>query len=467
MWQKDDLVTVRITDLTTEGEGVGKVDTFALFIKDALPGDTVECRIMKVKKTYGYGKLLRVVEASPDRVEARCPKARPCGGCQIQEMDYGAALRFKTGKVRETLRRIGGFSVCDERRDGEGIFVEPCIGMEAPWRYRNKALIPFGTDREGRITAGFYAGRTHSIIETEDCLLSPPEFGEIVRIVREHLKQYDISVYDEMTGKGLFRHLMIRKGFSTGELMVCLVVNGGTLPGLETLGETIKRAMTARSLSFRSLSLNENTASGNVILSPKTKTVFGDGFIEDRIGSVRFRISPNSFFQVNPVMTSRLYGKALEFAALTGRETVWDLYSGIGSISLFLAKHAKKVYGVEVVPEAVRDAKENAALNGIANAEFFLGKAEEVLPRWVLSHPGEKIDVIVTDPPREGCDPKCLETMLKLSPDRIVYVSCNPSTLARDLRILADGGYEVRRVQPVDMFPFSGHVESVVELTRG
>ena len=457
MLKKDDELTVRITDLTAEGEGVGKVDTFALFVKDTLPGDTVECRIMKMKKTYGYAKLLRIVEPSPDRIQARCPKARPCGGCQLQELDYEAALRFKTAKVREALRRIGGFS---------SITVEPCLGMEDPFRYRNKAIVPFGFDREGRITAGFYAGRTHSIIETPDCLISPPEFSEIVSVVKAHLIRYGIPVYNEATGEGLFRHLMIRKGFSTGELMVTLVLNGETLPGIEALGEALKATIESRSLVLRSLSLNVNRTPGNVVLSPNTKTVFGDGFIEDLIGDVRFRISPNSFFQVNPVMTRRLYEKALEFAALTGRETVWDLYSGIGSISLFLAQHAKKVYGVEVVPQAIRDAEENAALNGIANAEFFVGKAEEVLPAWADDHPEEKIDVIVTDPPREGCDRQCLETMLKLAPERIVYVSCNPATLARDLRILSDGGYRVDKVQPADMFPWTGHVETVTRLSK-
>ena len=461
--KKDDLVTIQITDFTAEGEGVGKSDGFALFVKDAVVGDTAECRVMKVKKTYGYAKLVRIVSPSPDRVPARCPKARPCGGCQIQELDYAAALRFKAGKVREALRRIGGFEIAEDSEPGrnEGIRVENCLGMEDPWRYRNKALVPFGRDREGRIIAGFYAGRTHSIIEVPDCLLMPPEFADIIGAVKRHLEQYRIPVYDEETKEGLFRHLLIRKGFATGEILVCAVVNGEALPYAERLYETLKGLLSARGLSLRSFSLNRNETPGNVILSPYTETLFGDGFIEDRIGTVRFQISPNSFFQVNPVMTNVLYGKALEFAGLTGRETVWDLYSGIGSISLFLAQQAKKVYGVEIVPQAVRDAKDNALLNGIANAEFFAGKAEEVLPAWAEEHPDEKIDVIVTDPPREGCDRKCLDTMLCLKPDRIVYVSCNPATLARDLRILADGGYTVRKVQPVDLFSWTCHVESV------
>ena len=475
--KKDDIVTIEITDFTVEGEGVGKSGTFALFVKDAVPGDTVECRVMKLKKTYGYAKLLRVVKPSEDRIQARCPKARPCGGCQIQELSYQAALSFKTAKVREALRRLGGFKVEDSPETGSQdaasqdtgeslIRVLPCLGMDEPWRYRNKAIVPFGMDRDGKITAGFYAGRTHSIIEFDDCLITPPEFSTIVEAVKEHLTRYHISVYNETAGEGLMRHLLIREGFATGEVLVCLVLNGGSLPKADVLAESLKAALAPFNRRLRSFSFNVNRNPGNVVLSPETRTLYGDGFIEDRIGDVRFRISPNSFFQVNPLMTKVLYGKALEFAGLTGRETVWDLYSGIGSISLFLARSAAKVYGVEIVPQAIDDARENAHLNGISNTEFFVGKAEEVLPAWVNAHPEEKIDVIVTDPPREGCDRQCLDTMLKLAPERIVYVSCNPATLARDLRILADGGYRVEKVQPVDMFPWTGHVETVCLLSK-
>ena len=466
--KKDDLVTIEITDYSTEGEGIGRADSFPLFVKDAVAGDTVECRIMKLKKTYGYAKLIRVVKPSEDRVEARCPKARPCGGCQMQELRYDAELRFKTRKVREALRRIGGFEIAEDPSDADGraVRVEDCVGMDDPWRYRNKALVPFRTDREGRVIAGFYAGRTHHIIEAEDCFLTPPEFAEIIREVKRHLSRYRIPVYNEETGTGLFRHLLIRKGFSTGEILVCAVVNGEALPCAERLYETLKGLLAARGLVLRSFTLNRNQTPGNVILSPYTKTLFGDGFIEDSIGPVRFRISPNSFFQVNPVMTRALYEKALEFAGLTGTETVWDLYCGIGSISLFLARKARKVYGVEVVPQAISDARDNAALNGIVNAEFFVGKAEEVLPSWADAHPDERIDVIVTDPPREGCDARCLDTMLRLAPDRIVYVSCDPATLARDLKVLSGGGYRIERVQPMDQFAWTGHVETVVLLSR-
>lgn len=457
--KKDDLVILDITDCTTEGEGIGRADSFALFVKDAVVGDTVECRIMKLKKTYGYAKLVRIVRPSPDRISARCTKARPCGGCRIQEMDYRAALRFKTGKVRESLKRIGGFPE-------DSFSVEPCLGMEDPWRYRNKALVPFGRDRDGKIVAGFYAGRTHQIIEAEDCLIMPPEFSRIIREVKAFLDETGVSVYDEETGEGLFRHLLLRKGFRTGEIMAAAVLNGEAFPYARELESRLRALLSGEGLTLRSFAVNVNRTPGNVILSPDTRILSGDPFIEDLIGDIRFRISANSFFQVNPVMTERLYQTALEFAGLTGGETVWDLYSGIGSISLFLAKAAKKVYGVEVIPEAVRDARENATLNGISNAEFFLGKVEEVLPAWAEAHPDAAVDVIVTDPPREGCDPKCLETMLHLKPERIVYVSCNPSTLARDLKILASGGYWIDRVRPADMFPWSAHVETVVLLRR-
>ncbi|MBR4767920.1 MAG: 23S rRNA (uracil(1939)-C(5))-methyltransferase RlmD [Lachnospiraceae bacterium] len=455
--QKDEIYTITITDQTTEGEGIGHAGSFALFVKDTVIGDTVECRVMKLKKSYGYAKLLRVVSPSKDRIEARCPHARPCGGCQIQEMDYAAALQFKTKKVKEALLRIGGFG---------NVPIRDCIGMTDPWRYRNKALVPFGRDRDGRVTAGFFAGRTHTIIETDDCLLSPPEFSMIISAVKEHLERFRIPVYDETSHEGLFRHLLIRKGFSTGEILIAAVLNGETLPESERLIASIQAVLQPFSARLAVFAVNVNKTPGNVVLSPDTRVLYGPGTIEDRIGSIRFRISPNSFFQVNPVMTEILYGKALEFARLTGKETVWDLYSGIGSISLFLAKKAGKVYGVEVIPQAIEDANENARLNGITNASFFAGRAEEVLPEWAETNPSEQIDVIVTDPPREGCDRKCLDTMLRLSPERIVYVSCNPATLARDLRILSDGGYRIEEVQPVDMFPWTGHCESCVLLSK-
>ncbi len=456
-----------MTDLTAEGEGIAHVDAFALFIKDAVPGDTVECRVMKLKKNYGWAKLLSVVTPSPDRIPADCPVARACGGCQIREMEYQAALRFKQRKIAEDLKRIGGFDAVTEGDESpalseNAVLVRKTLGMQDPLRYRNKAQVPFGIGKDGRLLTGFYAGRTHDIVEADDCILMPEIFSDVVKAVKRHVQHYKIPVYREETHEGLIRHVLIRKGFSTGELMVTVVVNGDALPFGEVLAFELKNlAAKTGDTRFVSLSVNQNRSFGNAILGPVTKSIYGPAFIADELDGVRFLISPNSFYQVNPVMTEVLYKKALEFAALTGGETVWDLYCGIGTISLFLARRAKKVYGVEIVPQAVEDARRNAAENGFVNTEFFTGKAEEVLPAWREANPSEAVDVIVVDPPRKGCDPECLETMLRISPARIVYVSCDPATLSRDLKILCAGGYRIQAVQPVDMFPGTVHVETV------
>lgn len=480
--EKNELYTVEITDLTSEGEGVGKVDAFPLFIKDTCVGDVVECKVMKLKKTYGYARLMQVVKPAPERVEARCPRAKSCGGCQIQETSYAAQLKFKTDKVKENLRRIGGFAVDektdsadnstavemteqDERENSQemrGIVVEPCLGMDHPWRYRDKAQVPFGYDKNGKLVAGFYAGHTHDIIDMEDCVLTPETMAKVIRAVKQWMTDCKVRAYDETSRRGLVRHALIRKGFVTGEVMLCMVIAGEKLPHLEELLALLKKID-----GFKTLSINVNKTTGNTILSPDTRVVYGPGYIEDFIGDVRFRISPNSFFQVNPVQTKVLYGKALEFAGLTGSENVWDLYCGIGTISLFLAQKARKVYGVEIVPQAIVDAKANAVLNGFDNTEFYVGKAEEVLPEWFAKHPEERIDVISVDPPRKGCDPACLETIGRMAPNKVVYVSCDSATLARDLKILTqEYEYRVEKVQPVEMFPQTVHVETVVLLTR-
>ena len=449
--QKDDLITVKIEDLSSEGLGVGHCDGMAFFIKDTVIGDVAEAKIMKMKKTYGYARLVRLITPSPDRTEARCPVARQCGGCQIQSMGYPAQLRFKEAKVRNNLIHIGKF---------EQPPMEPIIGMEEPYRYRNKAQFPVGTAKDGRIIAGFYAGRTHAIIECEDCLLGVEENQAILELVLAHMKEYHIRPYEEKTGKGLIRHVMIRKGFATGELMVCLVVNGDSLPHVEALAEKLRTIP-----GMTSITLNINREQTNVIMGREIKLLWGRPYIEDTIGSVRFRISPLSFYQVNPLQTEKLYNKALEYAGLTGEETVWDLYCGIGTISLFLARRAKQVYGVEIVPAAIEDAKVNAALNGMSNAEFFVGKAEEVLPEKYEKE-GITADVIVVDPPRKGCEESVLSTMIQMSPERIVYVSCDSATLARDLKYLCHHGYELTRCCPTDMFGNSVHVETVCLLSK-
>ena len=461
--QKNDMAVIEITDIGVNGEGIGKVDGYTLFVKDAVIGDKAEVKVMKAKKNYGYARLMRVIEPSEDRVEPLCPFARKCGGCQIQEMSYERQLAFKAQKVRGNLERLGGFD--KELLDR---VTEPILGMDEPFGYRNKAQFPFGTDRDGNPVTGFYAGRTHDIIANTDCALGVPVNQKLLEIILEFMRAEHIPAYDEKTGKGLIRHVLIRFGFTTKEIMVCLVINGTEIPQSEKLVEKLAavRGMT-------SITISPNTRRTNVIMGETYEILWGQGFITDYIGNVRYQISPLSFYQVNPVQTEKLYSQALEYADLKGGETVWDLYCGIGTISLFLAQKAGQVYGVEIIPQAIEDAKKNAEINGIANAEFFVGKAEEVLPEYYAEyarrHGGEnaRADVIVVDPPRKGCDPALLETIVKMAPERVVYVSCDPATLARDLKVLCGNGYELEKVRPVDMFPETVHVETVVLLSKG
>lgn len=489
-YKKNDIVTVEIQDISNEGEGIGKIDGYPFFIKDAIIGDTAQVRVTKVKKNYSFARLEKVILPSPFRVEPICAFHKQCGGCQIQAMDYKRQLQFKEDKIKNNLVRIGGF-------DAEFIdsVMEPIVGMEQPFRYRNKAQYPIGTDKEGNPVAGFYAGRTHSIIANTDCYLGVKENKEILEIILGYMKENHISAYEEKTGMGLIRHVLIRKGFTSGELMVCLVINRKGKKDKATCLEKGKKAEQGvysqylpkqdkliEKLSsvpgMRSISVSINTENTNVIMGKTVDTVWGKSRIRDSIHvrdtlhgfaltdkEIVFSISPLSFYQVNPVQTEKLYSLALEYAGLTGKETVWDLYCGIGTISLFLAGKAKQVYGVEIVPQAIEDARENAKDNGIENAQFFVGKAEEVLPEKYEKE-GIFADVIVVDPPRKGCDESCLTTMLKMKPEKIVYVSCDSATLARDLRMLCDGGYEVKRVRGVDQFGMTVHVETVCLLSN-
>lgn len=486
--EKNQEFIVTIEDMNEDGAGVGKVDGYIWFVKDAVIGDVVRAKAMKMKKSYGFARLMEVLEPSGSRVIPSCPVARQCGGCQLQAMSYEEQLKFKERKVMNNLIRIGKFAENE-------IHMLPIMGMEEPWRYRNKAQFPFGKDKGGNVIAGFYAGRTHAIVEAGDCLLGVEENREILDIVKLFMKEMKIEPYDESSHKGLVRHVLIRKGFKTGEIMVCLVINGKKLPGKERLVEMLcgvdgkdekgqginREGIDGKEIygketngnetdghgirGMTSISYSVNQEKTNVIMGKEIVNLYGPGFITDYIGNVKYQISPLSFYQVNPVQTERLYGTALEYAGLTGNETVWDLYCGIGTISLFLAQKAKKVYGVEIVPQAIEDARRNAEINGIKNAEFFVGKAEEVLPeQFEKNH--VHADVIVVDPPRKGCDTVCLDTILKMRPERVVYVSCDSATLARDLRYLADGGYMVERGRCCDMFPGTVHVETVVELSR-
>ena len=463
--KKDDCVTLHIEDIGTGGEGIGKVDGFTFFVKDAIVGDVIEAKIMKLKKNYGYARLMKVLTPSKDRVEPKCPVARQCGGCQIQEMRYEAQLAFKQKMVQNNLERIGGLS------DFE---MYPVIGMETPYAYRNKAQFPVGEDKDGNIVIGFYAGRTHHIVEQTDCCIGAPENGEVLRKVKAYMQKNQIRPYNEEHHSGIVRHILIRTGYHTKEIMVCLIVNAAKascLKNAEQLTESLREMD-----GMTSVMVNFNTEKTNVILGKKSEVLWGQPYIEDFIGDVKYQISPQSFFQVNPMQTEKLYAKALEYAGLTGNETVWDLYCGIGTISLFLAKNARKVYGVEIVPQAIEDARNNAKRNGIDNAEFFVGKAEEVVPAFYEkalkqaqdSEAGKSIrpDVVVVDPPRKGCEEVLLETIVKMQPQRIVYVSCDSATLARDLKFLSANGYAVKKVQPVDQFGHSVHVETVVLLSQ-
>jgi len=450
-YRKNDIVTLKIEDCGIDGEGIGKADGFTVFVKDAVIGDTVRAKIMKAKKNYGYGRLEEIITPSPDRVEPKCQFARQCGGCQLQALSYEKQLEFKTSKVRGHLERIGGFT---------DIPMEKILGMEQPFHYRNKAQFPVGKSKDGRIITGFYAGRTHSIIENRDCALGVTQNKEVLDRVIAHMEKFNIQPYDENTGKGLVRHVLIRYGFFTDEMMVCLIINGEKLPGEEALVKSLCQIPETVSVM-----VNVNKKRNNVILGEKVRLLWGQPYITDKIGEISYQISPLSFFQVNPYQTGRLYGKALEYAQLSGNETVWDLYCGIGTISLFLAQQAKMVRGVEIIPAAIENAKENACLNGFANTEFFVGKAEEVLPEQ-FARTGERADVIVVDPPRKGCDETLLSTIIEMQPDRVVYVSCDSATLARDLKYLCERGYELKKVCPVDMFPNTVSVETVVLLSQ-
>ena len=461
--QKNDLVTVAIEDIGVGGEGIGKVDGYTLFIKDAIIGDVVEAKIVKAKKNYGYARLMNIVTPSENRVEKpACPMARRCGGCQIQEMKYGAQLSFKEGKVRGNLERIG--EVPAELLDK---VMQPIVGMEEPFHYRNKAQFPIGTDKEGHIITGFYAGRTHSIIPNTDCTLGVAVNQKILEIILHFMENNHISAYDEEKHKGLVRHVLIRYGFKTDEIMVCLVMNGEKLPHAEKLVDKLCEIS-----GMTSITISVNKAKTNVIMGNEIKLLWGQTYITDYIGNVKYQISPLSFYQVNPVQTEKLYGLALDYADLNGNETVWDLYCGIGTISLFLAQNAKQVYGVEIVPQAIDDARNNAKINDITNAEFYVGKAEEVLPEYYReyqeSHGGETAhaDVIVVDPPRKGCEESLLQTIVDMQPEKVVYVSCDSATLARDVKFLRESGYELKKITPVDQFPNTVHVETVVLLSH-
>ncbi|MCH4193165.1 MAG: 23S rRNA (uracil(1939)-C(5))-methyltransferase RlmD [Butyrivibrio sp.] len=460
LFHKDELLEVTITDIGNEGEGIGKVDGYTLFIKDAVIGDVVKAKIMKAKKNYAYAHLESIVTPSPCRIDPKCRVARQCGGCQLQFMTYEKQLEFKAGKVRNNIIRLGGFDAAQV-----DAAMEKILSMDNPFRYRNKAQFPIGTGRNGQPVTGFYAERSHDIIPSTECYIGTKENQQILQTILDYMKANQVPAYDETTGRGTVRHVLIRKGFSSGEIMVCLVINSHVKGGDYLRNQQAFITALRQIKGMTSISVSINNEKTNVIMGTEIHTLWGTDTIQDTLCDLTFQISPLSFYQVNPVQAQRLYDKAIEYAQLTGKETVWDLYCGIGTITLAMARHAAHAYGVEMIPQAIQDAQDNARENSIENADFYVGKAEEVLPEKYEKE-GIHADVIVVDPPRKGCDQMCLETMLKMQPDRIVYVSCDSATLSRDLRILCDGGYQLKKLCPADMFPWTVHVETVCLLSR-
>ncbi|WP_040949711.1 23S rRNA (uracil(1939)-C(5))-methyltransferase RlmD [Gorillibacterium massiliense] len=455
--QKNEEYIADIVGLGYDGEGVGRVNGFTLFIPGALPGEQVRTKVIGLKKQFGFGKLLEVVETSPDRIAAPCPIYNQCGGCQLQHLSYEGQLRHKRQIVVDALERIGKLNVAGSSEDG--IVVHPVSGMDNPWQYRNKAQVPIG-EIDGGLVGGFYAQGSHRIIDMEACLIQHEDNDRVVSQVKAIARRLGIKPYNEETGHGELRHVIVKIGFRTSDIMVVLVTRQANFANKEQLVSEIREAVPG----VKSICQNINAKLTNVIFGDHTDVLWGSDVIYDFIGDVKFAISARSFYQVNPVQTEVLYRTALNYAGLTGSETVIDAYCGIGTISLFLARQAGHVHGVEIVAEAIADARRNAELNDLHNVSFAVGKAEEVIPAWRAA--GITADVIVVDPPRKGCEPELLETMIAMRPERIVYVSCNPATLARDLRILEDGGYRTVEVQPVDMFPHTVHIETVAGLCR-
>lgn len=450
MVSKNDVLEVTIQNQGYEGEGIAKIEDYPLFIKGAIKGERVLVKILKANKNYGFGKLIKVITASENRTEAPCQHYEKCGGCNLLHMNYETQLEFKTERVADCLRKIGGL---------KDIEVFPCLPMSDPFCYRNKVQLPVG-EENGRRFLGFYQERSHRIVELSSCLIEGKPIEEACKVFQQWLNNYNVSVYKEEAHTGDIRHLMVRWGKATGELMLVVVTRTSKLP----FKEELISLLTSKVPGLSSIIQNVNEERTNVVLGRKNKVLYGRNYIEDYIGNLKFRISPLSFFQVNPVQTKVLYDKTLEFAALTGEETVFDAYCGTGTISLFLAKNAKKVYGVEIVPEAIENAKENAKENHIDNADFIVGASEEEIPRLIKQ--GARADVVVVDPPRKGCDGKLLEALCLMAPKKIVYVSCDPATLARDIKYLSASGYSVDKVQPVDMFPGGAHVETVCLIER-
>ena len=447
---KNDEIRLKIDALTNLGSGIGRYKDMAVFVDGTAVGDEIIAHIIKVKKNYAVGKLQKIIKASPDRIECDCQVSSQCGGCAYRHISYEAELREKKQAVSDVMMRIG--SVPFEAKE--------ILHIEKPERYRNKAQIPVALDKDGNITAGFYSKRSHRVVGNDDCLLQMPEFKNIIKAVKRYAAENPVTIYDETTGKGLLRHIYLRRGRVTGQIMVCLVINGDTLPRKDRLITDLIEC----DKNITSIVLNINKKDTNVVLGDECITLWGNDYIEDELCSLRFRISPLSFYQVNPEGTEILYGKAREYAALTENGTLLDLYCGAGTIGLTMAKSAKQIIGVEVIPEAIENANENARINGITNARFICDDASGAAK--TLFDEGIRPDVVVLDPPRKGCSADVLKTVADMNPERVVYVSCDSATLARDCKIFSELGYAVKEYTAVDMFPRTTHCECVASLIR-
>ncbi len=450
--RKNDIVTVEAVDLSVNGEGIGRYLGYTLFVPGMLPGEEAHVKVLKTGKSFGFGKVEKLVKASPERVEPLCPVFGKCGGCSLQHLSYEGQLSYKRSKVQAAMERIGGF---------EGLDVLPAIGASDPWHYRNKVQYPV-REEHGELKIGYYAKNSHRIVETPVCYIQSRDNETIVGVVRRWMERHGIAGYNELLHKGVVRHLLIRRSGLHRSYHVTLVCRKEKVPFIDELIHAFEHL---DSVKVTGLCVNVNKEKTNVILGEKTVCVWGEPDFEDAIGDVKFRISPQSFYQVNPEQTLKLYEKAVEYAALGSDDTVVEAYCGIGTITLFLAQKAKSVVGVEIVEKAVEDARKNAELNGMENVAFYAGEAETVIPELYESE-GLKADVVVVDPPRKGCEEALLDTIVAMAPKRLVYVSCDPATLARDCKYLAEIGFSVVEVQPVDMFPMTGHVETVVRLVR-
>jgi len=445
---KNQVYEATIVDYTSEGQGIAKIEGCAVFIPNALMGEKCRVRIEKAQKTWAAGKIVELLERSSHRVNRECPVAKLCGGCDFWHMDYAEETRLKAERVRQALNRIGG----------ENLENVPILAAPTCYGYRNKAQYPVARHKN-KACAGFFRAGTHDVVENDRCRILPPEFDRIKDLVIDYVNQYRVTVYNEQTHKGLLRHIYVRKGNVSGQILVCLAVNGRNLPRIPELISRLQKVP-----GFETLVLSVNTRQGNTVLGDEFITLCGSGYIEDTLCGLKFRLSPRSFYQVNHTQAQRLYEAAISQAEITKNDTVLDLYCGVGTITLAMAKAAGKVIGVEVVPQAVEDAKENAKRNGIENADFFCGDAGQAALE--LEKNGVKADVVVVDPPRKGLNADTIEALARFAPRRIVYVSCDPATLARDVALLKEKGYAVKNAIAADLFPRCAHVESIVCLTQ-